>query len=68
MPTYIIRQPRGIRIVERRVDLVEHEKRRRRVRVDGEEQGQRGHGLFAAGQVLHIAEALEGGHRVVFDA
>ena len=34
----------------------------------GEEEGERGHGLFAAGEVLHVAEALEGGHGVVFDA
>lgn len=57
-----------IGVVERSVDLVEHEEGRRLVAVHGEEEGQRGHGFLAAGQVLHIAEAFERRHGVVFDA
>ena len=55
-------------VVEGGVDLVEDEEGRGLVAVDGEEEGEGGHCFFAAGEVLHVAEALEGGHGVVFDA
>lgn len=55
-------------VVEGGVDLVQDEKRGRLVAVDGEEEGEGGHGFFAAGEVFHVAEALEGRHGVVFDS
>lgn len=54
-------------VVERGVDLVEHEERGGLVAVHGEQEGQRGHGLLPAGEVLHVAEPLERGHGVVLD-
>lgn len=54
-------------VVEGGVDFVQDEEGRGLVAVDGEEEGERGHGLFAAGEVLHVTEALERGHGVVFD-
>lgn len=57
-----------IGVVEGGVDLVEDEEWGRLVAVDGEEESERGHGFFAAGEVFHVAEALEGRHGVVFDA
>ena len=64
----IIRDLGHIRIIEGGVDLVQDEEGRRLVAVDGEEEGEGGHGFLAAGEVLHVAEALERGHGVVFDA
>jgi hypothetical protein len=40
----------GVRVVERRIDLVEHAERRRIEVEDGEHQGDRGQRLFAAGE------------------
>lgn len=57
-----------IGVVERGVDFVEHEEGRRLVAVHGEEEGERGHGFLTPGQVLHVPEAFEGRHGVVFDA
>lgn len=67
MIPHIRRQTRGVRIVERGVDLVEDEEWARRVCVDGKEECEGGHCFFAAGEVLHVAEALQWGHGVVFD-
>ena len=64
----IIRDLGHVRIIEGGVDLVQDEEGRRLVAVDGEEEGEGGHGFLAAGEVLHVAEALERGHGVVFDA
>ena len=55
-------------VVEGGVDFVEDEEGGGLVAVNGEEQGQGGHGFLAAGEVFHVAEALERGHGVVFDA
>ena len=36
--------------------------------MDRKEEGEGGHGLFATGEMLHVAETLERGHGVVLEA
>lgn len=55
-------------VVQSGVDFVQHEEGRRLVAVHGEQEGQRRHGFLASGEVLHVAEPLEGRHGVVFDS
>lgn len=62
------RDLRDVGVVERGVDFVQHEERRRLVAVNGEQERQSRHRLLPAGEVLHIAKALEGRHGVIFDS
>lgn len=55
-------------VVEGGVDFVQHEEGRWLVAVHGEQEGERRHCFLAAGEVLHVAEPLEGRHGVVFDS
>ena len=64
----IIRNLRHIGIIQRSVHFVEDKERGRLVAVHGEEEGEGGHCLLAAGKVFHVAETFEGRHGVVFDA
>ena len=59
---------RNVCIVESSVDFIEHEEGGGLVGVDGKEEGEGGHGLFASGEMLHVAEAFERGHGVVLEA
>lgn len=58
MLTNVLADLRHIVRVQRRIHLVQHKERSRLERVDSKEQGQRCHGLFAAGKLIHIAETL----------
>lgn len=64
----VIRDLRHIGIIQRSIDLIKHEERRWLVAVHCKEEGQGRHGLLAARKVVHVSEALERRHRVVFDA
>ena len=66
MLSYVLGDSSNVRIVESGVYFVEDEKGTRLVRVDCEEEGEGGHCFFAAGQVLHVSEAFERRHGVVF--
>lgn len=66
MLSNILANPCHIGIIQRGVYFVQDEKGGRLVAVDGEEEGESGDGFLAAGEVLHVTEAFEGGHGVVF--
>lgn len=66
--TDVSRDLGDVGVVEGGVDFVKDEEGGGLVAVHGEEEGQRRHGFFAAGEVLHVAEAFERRHGVVFDS
>jgi len=55
-------------VVQRRIDFIQHEEGRRLVAVDGKQQSQRSHRLFASRKLFDIAEPLQRWHGIVFDS
>lgn len=68
LATDIIADLLDVIIVESSIDFVEDEEGRGLIGVDGEEEGESGHGLFSSGEMLHVAETLHRRHGVVLDA
>ena len=60
-------EPEDVGFVERGVDLVQQAERSRPDQEDGENEGDGGHGLLAAGQQAHARELLAGRVDHVFD-
>jgi hypothetical protein len=55
-------------VIERSIDLIKNEERTGLVRVHSEEECEGSHRLLTTGKMLHVTEALEGRHGMVFDA
>jgi hypothetical protein len=68
MFTDILRHTPNIHIIQRGIHLIEHEERTGLVTMNREQQRQRRNRFLATTQMLHIPEALQRGHSVVFQA
>ena len=68
MLAYVVGDLCYIGIVQCSIDFVKHKEGRRLIAVDCEKKGEGGHGLFAAREMIHVSEAFERWHGVVFDA
>ena len=68
MIPHIIHQLAHIRIIQRSIYLVEHEKRTRLITVNRKQQRQSGHGLLSTAEMFHVSKALGRRHGVVVHA
>lgn len=68
MVTDVVGNLGHVRIIQSGIDFVKDEERGRLVAVHSEQKRQRRHRLFPSRKMLHVPEALERWHSVVFDA